>query len=76
MNEEQEIILFLISMNFSQQEIAAFLQTSRSNVARKIGIICEEFGIFGNNTKLLIEKCLELDLLRFIPPKIFQHLQH
>ncbi len=76
LDEQQEVILFLLSMNFSQQEIASFLQTSRSNVARKIGIICEEFGIYGNNTKLLIEKCLELDLLRFIPPKVFQQLQN
>lgn len=67
MDEREEIILSLLLMQKSQKEIAAALNTSRSNIAKIIGQICIKFEVNGYSSKTLIDKAIHLGYSNWIP---------
>lgn len=55
----QEEIMFLLTIGFSQKEVADIYGVQRGTIVKSIGVICEKFEIQGASTDKLIELVYE-----------------
>lgn len=73
LTQREHEILYLLAIGISQEGIAQLLSISRGTVSRFLtDKLCPKFGIYGANTKLLLEKVEKLDIKRHIPQSLFQ----
>ena len=72
LSPRQHEMLYLIVHGFPQEYIAQMLQIQRGTLARIVSEhICPKFGIHGSNTKLLMEKAINLGFKNFIPKSLW-----
>lgn len=69
--EQEKYVLSLLILNKTQHEIAAYLTLSRSRIVQIISKLCAQFGIEGCSTTLLVNKAIEANFQRMIPPELF-----
>jgi hypothetical protein len=68
----QHEILYLILQGIPQEYAAQILNIKRGTLARIISEqICPKFNIHGSNTKLLIEKAMQLGFHRYMPKSLW-----
>ncbi len=70
-SEQEKYVLSLLILHKTQHEIASLLSLSRSRIVQIISKLCNQFGIEGCSTSLLIHKALKANFHRIIPPELF-----
>ncbi len=68
LTEKEKVVLFMLITGYNQKEIATYIRSSRSLVAKIISNgLCPKFNIAGSASKILIDKAISLGLASFIP---------
>lgn len=68
LTEKEKVVLFMLITGYNQKEIANYIRSSRSLVAKIISNgLCPKFNIAGSASKILIDKAISLGLASFIP---------
>lgn len=71
--ERQLEIVYLLTNNFTQSEVAQILNISRGTIASIVSEqICPKFNIAGSSTKILIEKAINLGLNKVMPIGLYK----
>ena len=66
-SERERLIIYLLILRRTQNEIAKLLDVSRARIAQLIGNICEKFNIPGVSAKLLVDYAISHDFHHKMP---------
>lgn len=73
LSSSEQIIVFLLLSGYTQNDIAKFLKTSRSNIAKIIGNnLCHKFKLHGYSANVLKDKLIHEGYHHFIPQDLIQ----